>query len=135
MTVFVCVDDQNGMMFNHRRQSRDRAVLERMLAQVGHGRLWLSPYSAKLFDDDPRVRADDQFLLRAAEGDHCFIEDGSLLCVESKIERLIIYRWNRRYPADVYFDIPLAEHGWRLVESHDFAGTSHERVTEEVYER
>ena len=31
MIVMICVDDHNGMMFNHRRQSRDSAVQERVL--------------------------------------------------------------------------------------------------------
>ena len=31
MTIFVCIDDKNGMLFNHRRQSRDEAVLKDML--------------------------------------------------------------------------------------------------------
>ena len=27
MQIIVCLDTKNGMMFNHRRQSRDREVL------------------------------------------------------------------------------------------------------------
>ena len=30
MTLYFCLDDHNGMLFNHRRQSRDAAVLEDM---------------------------------------------------------------------------------------------------------
>ena len=30
MEVIVCVDDHNGMLFNHRRQSRDQAVIADM---------------------------------------------------------------------------------------------------------
>gem|GEM_PF-5722604 len=31
MDVFVCLDDRNGMLFNHRRQSRDREVIRDVL--------------------------------------------------------------------------------------------------------
>ena len=31
MRVIVCVDDNGGMLFNHRRQSRDRVLCERVL--------------------------------------------------------------------------------------------------------
>ena len=31
MDVFVCLDDRGGMFFNHRRQSRDRQVIQDML--------------------------------------------------------------------------------------------------------
>ena len=34
MIVMVCIDDHNGMMFNHRRQSRDRAVIELSLIHI-----------------------------------------------------------------------------------------------------
>ena len=30
MRVIVCVDDNGGMLFNHRRQSRDRVLCERV---------------------------------------------------------------------------------------------------------
>ena len=30
MKVIVCVDDNNGMMFNNRRQSRDEKVIEKV---------------------------------------------------------------------------------------------------------
>ena len=41
MIVMVCIDDHNGMMFNHRRQSRDRAVIERVLRCAESSRLWM----------------------------------------------------------------------------------------------
>ena len=52
-----------------------------------------------------------------------------------KIDKIIVYKWNRRYPADFYMDIPLIKNGWQLVENYDFKGYSHEKITEEVYER
>ena len=30
MIIMVCVDDNNGMMFNKRRQSQDRVLRQRM---------------------------------------------------------------------------------------------------------
>ena len=34
MTLIVCVDDNMGMLFNHRRQSKDVVVRERILKQA-----------------------------------------------------------------------------------------------------
>ena len=48
-----------------------------------------------------------------------------------KLESLVLYRWNRRYPADVYFDLDLSQ--WRLVSRREFSGTSHDTITKEVY--
>ena len=38
MVIVVCVCQNNGLMFNHRRQSRDRAVLEDLADVCGAGR-------------------------------------------------------------------------------------------------
>ena len=51
MKVIVCVDDNNGMMFNNRRQSRDRILIEDVVKNVVGGNLLMAPYSAPLFKD------------------------------------------------------------------------------------
>ena len=50
-------------------------------------------------------------------------------------QKLVIYRWNRHYPADVRWDPDLDALGFVLRETADFPGTSHEKITREVYER
>lgn len=76
MKLILCVDDKGGLAFNHRRQSRDRVLNERILMHCGMHRLWISPYTAKLFGADTAVRlciAED-CLERAEEDDYCFAE-------------------------------------------------------------
>ena len=51
------------------------------------------------------------------------------------IEKIILYRWNRKYPADFRFDINLEDSEWKLAETREFTGSSHEKITEEVYVR
>ena len=51
MKLILCVDDKGGLAFNHRRQSRDRVLNERILMHCGMHRLWISPYTAKLFGE------------------------------------------------------------------------------------
>ena len=51
----------------------------------------------------------------------------------SKSESVVLYKWNRVYPADQYFAMDLS--GWKLVETVEFPGSSHEKITEERYER
>ena len=53
---------------------------------------------------------------------------------EERTERIILYKWNRRYPADLVFGVNL-NNGWRLIAAEDFQGNSHEKITEEIYER
>ena len=47
--------------------------------------------------------------------------------------QVVLYKWNRVYPADQYFAMDLS--GWKLVETVEFPGSSHEKITEERYER
>lgn len=75
------------------------------------------------------------FLREAGNGDFCFVEDAALAPVEKRIEKLIIFKWNRTYPADRYFDLKLHEGTWHLALSSNFTGYSHERITMEVFER
>ena len=135
MIAIVCVDDNMGMMFNHRRQSQDRILRERILQIFAGRHLWMNHYSAKQFGNDAQINTDEAFLYESAPDDVCFVEDTPLASYEQWIDKIVLYKWNRTYPADVHFDIPLAEHGWHLVSTEDFVGSSHEKITEEVYER
>lgn len=131
MTLIACVDDNMGMAFNGRRQSRDREVTARIRALTGGAALWVSPYTARLFGGD--VLSAEDFLERCGDRDFAFTELVPPGKIAHRIHRLVLYRWHRAYPADVFFDLDLT--GWRLVSAADFTGTSHEVITEEIYEK
>ena len=133
MKVMVCLDDDNGMLFNGRRQSRDRLLREDMINLLQGARLWMNEYSAKQFEEGPEesIIADEKFLEKANENDYCFVEDRKLLLYEPAIRELILYRWNRKYPADMFFDIDLSH--WELVNRTEFPGSSHVKITKEIY--
>lgn len=135
MIIIACVDDNMGMMFNSRRQSRDRILRKRILEMTEGKKLWMSEYSSALFSDcvGANIVAADSFLENAAEGEYCFLEDKSALKYSDSIEKIVLFKWNRKYPADFYFDIPLEEQGWKISAASDFSGSSHEKITEEVY--
>ncbi|MGN0182555.1 MAG: ribonuclease Z [Candidatus Ornithomonoglobus sp.] len=127
MILIACVDNKNGMLFNKRRQSRDRVLIERIKSITAEKKLWMNSYSAQLFGS--RVYIDENFQNKAAKGEFCFTENERPQ--GEKAEKIILYKWNRDYPADMYFDIDLS--GWRLEASTDFKGYSHDRITEEIY--
>lgn len=134
MIAAVCIGDGGGMLFNRRRVSRDRAQQEDLLALCGEGRLWLAPCSAALFGwAAERVAVDDAFLEKAGPGEVCFVEDRPLSPLADRLEAVLLYRWNRAYPADVRLDLDLS--GFRLAERTEFPGTSHEKITRELYRR
>lgn len=136
MIIIACVDDRNGMMFNRRRQSKDRVVRGRICSLAAGSRLWLSAYSAKQFDDELPADSvvEEDCLLKAGAGEYCFVEDEELPASLTGLERIILYRWNRSYPADRYFPEKLLSGGWQKKGEQEFEGYSHEKITEEVYE-
>lgn len=135
MIILLCVDDNMGMLFNKRRQSQDRILLDRILGMTAEKRLWMNQYSANIFvkENCPQIMIDEAFLENAQEEDYCFVENLDVAAYENKIEKIFLYHWNRTYPADTYFPIPLQENGWKLLESNEFCGYSHDKITEEVY--
>ena len=60
------------------------------------------------------------------------MENLQLASFKDRIERIILYRWNRAYPGDMFFDIKL-DRSWHLASAEDFAGSSHEKITKEIY--
>lgn len=131
MYYIFCIDERGGRLFLRRRQSQDRALRERVLALTAGHTLWMSTYSARQFTEGGAFITDDNYLQNASENDFCFVEDKDFdlsLC-----EGVILYNWNRRYPTDVTWDVDLASAGFRLTAQNDFAGYSHERITESIY--
>ena len=133
MKLIVCLSDDGGMMFNRRRQSQDRVLRARLLEIAAQTRLWVTPYTKKQFEPDAPVCVSDTPWLDAAPGEYYFAEDGEIPA--ECAEQVYLYRWNRAYPGDRHFTADLAALGFALARSEEFAGYSHECITEEIYVR
>ena len=135
MIPIVCVDERNGMLFSGRRQSQDRIVREDILKEIQGHTLWMNAYSAKQFShsDCPNLLIAEDFLQQAGEQDFCFVENQCLTPYLDHISTLFVYRWDRRYPADFYLDIPLDT--FILQSTADFSGYSHKKIQKERYRR
>jgi len=135
MIIIVCVDDNNGMLFHNRRQSRDTFLYKHIIEVTEGKRLLMNSYSAKLFSEKQKehIIVQCDFLEIASENDYCFVENTELLNYQNNIQKIILYRWNRVYPADTYFQFPLDKNKWKLQKTTDIKGNSHDVITEEVY--
>ena len=134
MKLIVCLSDDNGMMFNHRRQSRDRVLIADMIQHVGDAPLWISSYSAPLFGEDcPHLQVSPAPAQSASKNDYCFVEDTPLPQTLEDVNEILIYRWNRLYPSDVFFTCNTS--AFRLTESSEFAGSSHDNITKEIWKK
>lgn len=133
MHLITCLDDSNGMLFNKRRQSQDCLVREDILNNLQGSKLWMNSYSAGQFKETSGdfIFVDENFMFMASEHDYCFAENVSLTLYLNEINSLILYYWNKKYPADRYFDIDLSD--WELKNTAEFAGNSHEKITKKIY--
>ena len=137
MIIIQCVDNRNGTFFNRRRQSQDRLLRSRILSELHGRRLWMNAYSLRQFQKElpleVRLSVDEDFLTKAGTGEVCFVEGLPLLPWLDRIEQVILYRWNRDYPADVYLDWDLSR--FQVSGLREFPGTSHPNITRTIYVR
>lgn len=142
MTVITALEDRGGMRFNNRRLSRDRVVTADLLQTARNHRLLYYPCSEDLFENPsdcgtapdkeagPVLVESADALSEAGPDDYVFLEDRNPDS-SSGVSSCVLYLWNRRYPADLYFTFDY--HAMKLTEQCDFPGFSHEKVTKEVY--
>lgn len=129
MTVITFLDEYNGMLFNHRRQSRDRVAIANILSSFP-GSLRMTAYTASLFAEAAdRVTVLDDPLAGAKDTDVCVLEAPFELT--PAVSPLVVYRWDKEYPADRRLE--LSDRTWALQSATAFAGYSHEKITKEVW--
>ena len=129
MTLYICLDDRNGLQFNRRRQSRDSALLEDIRSQLT-GNLLIDAFSEKLMQ-----QAEIPYVLPPESAEDFFAEDVPSEEILARTTKIVLYRWNRYYPSDVRWEPDLSSMGFVLTETSEFPGTSHEKITREVYVR
>ena len=125
MILITCIDNSNGIMFNKRRVSKDALLIERLKGITKENKIYVSEYSKPLFDGFDNLVLSIENL---TNNDFYFLENEDY---NGNIDKIIIYKWNRDYPADKYFDIDLSS--YELISTQDFQGSSHDLITEEIY--
>ena len=131
MNIIVCIDDNKGMLFNARRQSKDNAVVEKIKEITKDNTLWIDEFSVDLLPFADRVHFD--MLKMAKDEEYCFVENKSPSPSMDKIQRIYLFKWNRKYPSDFKFEIEVEKY-FRLANKEEFAGSSHDKITLEVWE-
>lgn len=131
MNVIICLDQNNGMLFNNRKQSRDRIVRKNILEYINGAKLYMDEYSFKQFSEDKadNIVVCDNFS-NVEDSDFCFVEKQHINT--EQINKLIVYRWDKIYPADVSFGMNKIK--LNLTETLEFQGYSHEKIVREIYE-
>ena len=125
------------MMFNKRRQSQDKLLRVSIKELVKGKTLFMNEYSYKLYKDinNENIIVSENYLYECENDNFCLVENKPLNNYIEKIDNIIIYKWNRIYPSDLYFDVDIKNEQWELIETEEFQGSSHEKITKETYRR
>ena len=134
ITVAVCVDDDMQIMFFGKRQSRDSVLISELISSAS-GKVYINEFSQPIFPDAESYALTLNPISDCPDGGTVFAENIPLAPHISVISRLVVYKWNRKYPGDRKLDINLSSGGFRLTAVSDFVGSSHEKITKEIYER
>ena len=127
ITVVLCLDDEGGMTFFGKRQSRDRILIDELCESTA-GEIYITDFSARLFEAHPgRARVSSDPISECPDGGTVFIENLPLLPHKKKIENIILYKWNRLYPSDQKIDISFSD--FEAVARKEFVGSSHDKIT------
>ena len=80
MLVIACIDKRKGMMFNHRRQSRDSVVSADILQECNGKTLHISIYSRTLFQnaDEVELKMVEDLSEQVPSDGICFVEDAEV---------------------------------------------------------
>ena len=65
MNIIVCVDKDNGMLFNNRRLSKDKILCEKILEITSSSKLLMNEYTKSLFENSENIIVDNNFLQNA----------------------------------------------------------------------
>lgn len=134
-TVVICLCDNNGMTFFGKRQSRDRLLIEDLCANA-KSPIYIESYSLPLFEGkEDLVRVVNKIPDDVPAGGLIFSERVSPEPFISDVAGLIIYRWGRKYPADVRFNLDPESVGFSKAYELELVGSSHEKITKGVFER
>ena len=125
MKLIVCVDDKNGMMFNKRRQSKDKVLIHKIIQITKSHTVYVDNYSKQLFEENLNYSS-------ITNADFCFIENPDLI-PNVQFDEIFVFKWNRLYPFDKKFNLDLSQYS--VAHEEDFIGNSHDKITLIIYKR
>lgn len=131
MKLIFCLEKNKGMMFFGKRHSQDRELRKKLIEMTEGHKLWMSNYSAKQFTEYETIIADDDYMHKVQSDDYCFVEDKAYSV--DGVSEIVLCHWNRKYPSDKFFEIDLKKEGFKKERTEDIKGSSHEKITIEVW--
>ena len=130
MKIILCLDDNNGMLFNNRRQSRDSVLTDDIFNDLRGEKLNILPFSQQLFSS----YEGNVIIVSDVEADGVyFIENLDITPFLEDIDEIIVYRWNRVYPSDFSCNVDFSQ--FTVKSEAELQGSSHEKISKIIYGR
>ena len=128
MKIILCLDDNNGMLFNNRRQSRDSVLTDDIFNDLRGEKLNILPFSQQLFSS----YEGNVIIVSDVEADGVyFIENLDITPFLEDIDEIIVYRWNRVYPSDFSCNVDFSQ--FTVKSEAELQGSSHEKISKIIY--
>ena len=134
MHLIFCIDDKNNLNFNHRRVSKDEAVMREITNIAAPSTIYIRKESALLFDTYwiPYHIWDNNWDSLGKE-DFLFLE--SLPFPPSQTpETIHLFKWNRQYPDGEKMPEGYLE-GYEQESEKRFKGKSHPEIILETFRK
>lgn len=128
----VFLDKSGHTDFMGRRQSSDRAAIDRLVKYASGRTIFIRPYSEPLFSNCPDAHtlicSDFQSVT-----DGIFLAEGGQIVDQKSFDIIITFNWNRYYPGSQVFRVDGTL--FNNTGHEDFRGSSHEKITMTIHER
>lgn len=131
MKLAICIDNSGGMLFCHRRQSRDRELIRDLSESLRGGTLFSEAFSETVLAETAHTVITRDKAESLGEKDIFFIECPPIAPLLPYADELIVYHWNRAYPSDESLDIRIDR--MTRISLTEFVGSSHEKITKEIF--
>lgn len=136
MNLISCVDNRLGILFNHRRVSQDKTIIENIEQWAKNIPLYVDSYSFELFQTAhlTQLHLNQHLPSRSLQGWQ-FIEQQNIDIPFQQGDQWMIYYFNRNYPSDHKLPIDLNHSSnWSIIDVSPFVGQAHDKITRVLYQ-
>lgn len=130
MIAATSLENKNGRSFFGKRLSSDREILKKLVS-ISTEDIYTDEYSYSHIPAE--LKSYFHILSKTEDLNEKQVFWTEIGDIPETADKLIIFRWNRDYGADKFYN-PI-DKGWILVSSEDFPGYSHEKITMETYKK
>lgn len=134
MVIVACIDKSGNIALNTNGQLNHIIFLIRLKVVSNEALLYMNCNSSQQFGYYPMKMIDDNFLDIAGEDSYCFVEDTDVTPYIDCIDKIILYKWNKKFSSRLKFDKSILNK-FSIVSKKSFYGESFLKISEVVYEK